>query len=69
MVLKLGLYFCPDSHTDTFYVNKDICLFACRLMYKVIFDKPTSDQTFKSDLPTPPVNMDEYQAMEDLMAL
>lgn len=38
-------------------------------MYKVLYDKPESTPSLEHDLSTIQANMDECQAMEDLMYL
>lgn len=68
-VLKLGLTFCPDFQLDKFHLIKDLHLFARRLLYKVIFDKPKLDTCSNVKISNLQFNMEEQQAYEDLMAL
>lgn len=66
-VLKLGLTFCPSTDLDRFQLIKDIHLFARRLLFKIIYDKPSVSEP--SDSPPLELSDTELQALDDLMQL
>ncbi|XP_077344465.1 uncharacterized protein LOC143988608 [Lithobates pipiens] len=68
-VLKLGLTFCPDSNTTKFQLIKDLHLFARRLLYRVIFDKPVTPDFDSNDNVRSYENMTEHYAIKNLMEL
>lgn len=70
-VLQLGLTFCPDSDADRFTIIKDIHLFARRLMFKTLYDKPTQlSECLGTTAPDPGTyTLQELRALDDLMEL
>lgn len=68
-VLKLVPTFCPDSQVDKFDLIKDVHLFARRLMYKVIFDKPPAQPATSVSHVNVNDNIAEHHALAELMDL
>lgn len=66
-VLKLRLTFWPSTNIDRFQLVKDIHLFARRLLFKVIYDRPPSCESV--DFPPLDFSEAELQAMDNLMLL
>lgn len=70
-VLSLGLTFCPMQKVDQFQLIKEKNLFSCKLMFKILHDKPKpSVQTPTLDNPLwKQMTISDIKAMEELMEL
>lgn len=66
-VFKLGLTFCPSTDIDRFQLIKNLHFIARRLMFKVIYDKPSTMENY--DFPPLEFSQLELQAMDNLMLL